>query len=171
MARRSNSLFALILVTLVCVGVGGFFTFYLGLPMYRRAVASQSWPTADGRIQTSRVETLRDNKGKTRYTSAVQFAYEVQGQNYESAYVWPSGGYSSSSQAPHQEVVDRYPPGKQVKVYYDPQKPQFGVLEPGVTSTNYVVLGVGGIFFLVGLVMTAATAFRFLFIARAIAAS
>lgn len=168
MARRSNSLVGLIIVTLVCAGVGSFFTFYLGLPMYRRALASTSWPTTDGRIQTSRVETSRDNKGKTRYTSAVQFAYEVQGQNYESAYVWPSGGYSSSSESEHRKVVERYTPGKQVKVFYDPQKPEFGILEPGVTSTNYIVLIVGVMFFLAGLVMIAVTGFRLLTFAKSL---
>ncbi|MDX1944912.1 MAG: DUF3592 domain-containing protein [Pirellulaceae bacterium] len=152
MVRRSNSLIGQIIVTIIAVGVGGLFTFYLGLPMYFRAKASTEWPTVPGRIQVSEVKQTTE-KGKTKYSASLQFSYDVKGKNYESAYIWPSGGYSSNSKTNHRAIVERYPVGKEVKVYYDPREPSFGVLEPGLTATNYIVLIAGALFFLAGLVL------------------
>jgi hypothetical protein len=47
-----------------------------------------------------------------------------------------------------------------VKVYYDPHNPEFAILEPGITTANYVVLGVGAVFLLAGVIMAGATLLR-----------
>jgi hypothetical protein len=165
MAQRPGSFIGQCIVTLVCLIAGVIVTFFVGLPMYRKAQASQSWPTADGKIEMSRVNSSLE-KGKWKYSSSVGYTYELKGQTHTSNYVWASGGYSSSSKSPHQAVVDKYPVGKTVKVYYDPKKPEFAILEPGVTTTNYIVIGAGIVFLLAGVVMTGATLFRIVAIGR-----
>ena len=50
------------------------------------------------------------------------------------------------------EIVNRYPTGKKVKVFYNPQDLKVAVLEPGVSTSSYLFLGFGILFTLMGLI-------------------
>ncbi len=160
MARRPASLVSQAIVTAVCLAIGLGISFFFGLPMYRKAQASQTWPTTTGTIETSQVtETFQ--KGRRRYSPSVSYSYEIGGQRLTSKYIWASGGDSSTNREPHQAVVDKYQVGSPVKVFYDPQNPGFAILEPGITTTNYIVLGGGGAILLAGAIMAVATGVQF----------
>jgi len=61
------------------------------------------------------------------------------------------GQYGSSSRSHAEEIVNRYPTGRTVAVYYDPSDPGTAVLEPGVTWSSYMILGIGLSFVLISL--------------------
>ena len=138
-------------VALLALGAG---SIYWGGLLYRQAEASQSWPSIDGLIVSSQIKENHDRVNVVTYNAAVEFAYDVEGNRYTSKHA--SRGNSSEAR----EVVNRYPAGKPVKVFYDPQKPDFGVLEPGVNADNYLVLAGGLAMLLAGVVMAVATGYR-----------
>jgi len=151
MRIQKNSLLSMMVIAVVFTLLGAGLTIWLGWPKYQLAKASAAWPTTTGRIVTSRVDDARDSKGKRSYSASVNFTYNVLNHEYLSDQIWAGGGYSSSSKPAHEQVVSRYPVGSEVPVYYDPQKPQQGILVPGLTWMNYVLLGIGGVFFFTGL--------------------
>jgi hypothetical protein len=153
---RSNSNLAMVVISIGFTLFGGGLLLFWGIPNYSRAKASTEWPAVEGEVVASQVEkssSFKNNKTRTTYFAVVQFSYDIDGQHYESDAIWPGGGYQSTSLAPHQAVVDRYPPGKKMPVYYDPAIPHRGVLEPGVHFTEYMLLGISGGFLACGIGM------------------
>ncbi|MDH7578386.1 MAG: DUF3592 domain-containing protein [Bacillota bacterium] len=137
----------------VVILLAGMMLIILGARTLRQALASRSWPACQGRIISSEVKmyhpgpTLRE-EGPS-YSAEILYEYRVEGKRYTSRRVF-FGEYSSGSPGPARRVVDRYPPGKQVPVYYDPARPEVAVLEPGASWGAFAVLGVGILFSLVG---------------------
>jgi Protein of unknown function (DUF3592) len=56
--------------------------------------------------------------------------YAVDGRNYVGHRVFCSAGGSSTADATAQEIAEKYPPGADVTVFYDPKRPATAVLEP-----------------------------------------
>jgi hypothetical protein len=57
-------------------------------------------------------------------------------------------------------VVDRYPEGNTVRVFYDPADPTAAVLEPGAGLGAYIPLGAGIFMVVAGIVTGAAGLLR-----------
>lgn len=94
----------------------------------RRGVAkAASWPSTMGTVAFSMVERRSSNDGYSYYP-VVQYTYSVMGRMYESRRIMPGPEVGGSGA---QKVVNRYPAGAQVMVYYDPQNPSSAVLERG----------------------------------------
>ena len=93
----------------------------------RKMNAVKSWSTTMGTVTSSYLERRRssNNRGSTNYP-VVHYSYQVGGQAYQSNKIAPGmevGGTGAG------KVVERYPAGAQVMVFYDPQKPSDAVLE------------------------------------------
>jgi len=130
------------------------------------AKASTSWPSVDGSVISSKVErerTSRRSGGRRRtsttYGAEVRYRYSVDGNEYSSDKV-SFGDYSSSNRARAQGIVDRYPVGKTVQVYYDPNTPETAVLESGTSWSCYLPIGLGIIFTIVGALVSAGSLIR-----------
>jgi hypothetical protein len=99
--------------------------------------AAQAWPSVTGTVVASTVatETTYDTSspGNTlmRFVPQVTFEYEVGGRRYRGETLRASDRFYSSGMTPGQAqgVVNRYPAGRQVPVYYDPQDPRISMLE------------------------------------------
>ncbi|WP_162459021.1 DUF3592 domain-containing protein [Desulfosarcina ovata] len=115
---------------------------------------SGSWPTAQGTISASSVgkRTTRDSnhRTKTTYYPKVGYHYQVEGRKYSSTRIAFGVGESGGSMKWAQKIVNKYPVGKTVTVYYNPQDPPYGVLESGTTWRSIVLLLAGAVFFIVG---------------------
>jgi hypothetical protein len=100
----------------------------IALPKYLRAKRSEHWPTTEGVITSS---WLRPGYGKRQaYVAQVEFRYRVGNIEYWST--TRSFGYEHYARpSAWQPVVDKYPKGKAVRVYYEPGNPALGILEPG----------------------------------------
>jgi len=91
-----------------------------------RAEASKKWPTASGTVTASTLEQLPDNKW--RFRAAVQYGYRAGGKNYQSSRVFWGGNEGREQHMA--SVVETYPAGAKVRVYYDPNDPAEAVLDP-----------------------------------------
>jgi hypothetical protein len=114
---------------------------------------SKTWPTVGGVIVRSEIEAHDSTASSdgSKKSEAVQYSkiayqYQVGGQSHKNSRI----SFSSSSGNANQ-IVARYPKGKSVQVYYNPDKPKQAVLIPGgdgfnivpyIFSTVFVVLGI-----------------------------
>ena len=145
--RRHRLWIRFILLSFVSVGVGMLFLGGRGLALGLR---SRAWPTAQGSILSSQVDTQSSSDGTT-YAPKVTYAYEAGGGHRSGSLVHGGGPVYISSQKYAQAIVDRYPQGAKVSVHYDPRDPSLSVLEPGIHWESLLLPGVGAGFFLVGL--------------------
>ncbi|NNB85025.1 DUF3592 domain-containing protein [Corallococcus exiguus] len=99
---------------------------------------STSWPTVQGTITRSEVETVRSNKSTT-YRLKLAYTYSVDGQSHEGGkrrlYAWSTGDLE-----PVEALVTRYPVGATIPVYYRPAQPSEAVLQPGPGSAELFML-------------------------------
>jgi hypothetical protein len=115
---------------------------------------SGSWPSAQGTITSSGMSkrTTRDSNHRTRttYYPKISFHYHVDGRKYTGSRIQFSTGETGGSMKWARKVVNKYPSGKKVNVYYNPQEPNYGVLEAGITWRSIIFLLSGILFFAVG---------------------
>lgn len=149
--RKMKGRSVLVALCLVFLGTGIVIS-VLGVNTLQNAKASLSWPKARGQVVESIVKrrrsestTGRNQRTKTTYKATVFYDYSVDGTEYSSDKI-SFGDYSSSSPSHARRIVNRYPKGKTVEVYYNPAKPQVAVLEPGASWSSYMPLGLGVFF-------------------------
>lgn len=146
------------IIPLVLILAGGI-NLYSGLRTVHKAGLSLLWPTSEGTIVTSSIETRhstrRDSQGRQRnitvYHPKIVYEFSVDENLYSGSKVdfvtWRSGDDSRSNAY---GVVNRYPKGRAVKVYYAPDNPEESVLEPGPTAGNYLSFLIAYLFFIPG---------------------
>ncbi len=148
--KRISEYFIVGLISIVFLAAGlGISVF--GWIVLQNARVSAGWPTVQGQIVESTVRESTDEDG-TSYFADVRFRYVVDDQPYTADTV-NFGQYGSSDPNHAQEIVSKYEYGGSVLVYYDPEKPQTAVLQPGTTWSSFFILGFGSIFALIGLGM------------------
>ena len=125
--------------------VGGvlFCVFGFVLPMLRIQDA-RSWDEVPCTVLESRLGVHSDSEG-TSYSVEVRFAYEVDGQAYESERYKLSS--SSGPRGARERALERIPAGTETVCFVDPEEPDGAVLERGMTDE--------WIFGLVGLIFAA----------------
>jgi hypothetical protein len=131
--------------------IGGGLSFW-GWTILQDARASVSWPTAEGVVSSSEVDHSTDAEGGDSYSPEVTYQYQVDGQNLANNQI-KFGENSYSSRRKAEEIAAAYPVGKQVTVYYEPERPDNAVLEPGVSAGSYIVLGIGVLFIALALLI------------------
>lgn len=119
-----------------------------GCVLLRRAAASGAWPSVEGRVVRSRVSAMSGENGPT-YAPDVGYVYLVDGAERTAARLFVGDSLSTSDGGYARGYCERYPVGKTVSVYYDPDDPDSAVLEPGLTKRSFFVLtfGLGFVFF------------------------
>ena len=154
---QSNSwvLYFIIIVCLIFFGIG------IGMLVklakhYGKLQQSKNWLSTNGKILSSdldaQISTDDDGYQTTTYLAKVFFTYEVNGNSYESDRVNFDYGMRTSNVRKPQSVVEQYPTGSDVTVYYDPENPQQSVLEKRVNGTFTTIL-VSAVFIAIGVVL------------------
>jgi Protein of unknown function (DUF3592) len=115
---------------------------------------SEHWPTVTGKIAVAElgkhIDRDSDNTtSSTTYSADISYDYLVDDVAYVNSAVH-FGSLNSSDPSVARRLLQRYPVGKQVTVYYNPARPQQAVLEPGIQGSTWVLPGLGLIFSLVG---------------------
>jgi hypothetical protein len=137
---------------IVALGVcGSLFIFnaiFLGIIFFTRRKVAQaaSWPSTLGTVTSSRIEMRSSSEGGSTPYPVVNYAYQVLGQPYQGSKVMPGPNVGGSGA---RKVVERYPAGAQVMVYYSPEKPSEALLErstPGFIKLFWIILIVLDIF-------------------------
>ncbi len=141
---------------LIFIVVGGSVLF-VGLRGLVRAKASVDWPNTQGEIVESSVDRRRSsgsNGSSTTYHAEILYEFSVDGTTFNGSRV-AYGDYGSSNPSHARRIVNNYPEGKRVTVYYMPGNPEESLLEPGVQAKTWFVPGFGLIFFTAGSLMAA----------------
>jgi hypothetical protein len=137
--------------------IGAGLTFW-GWNILQNARASTSWPTADGVVTRSEVTHSTDADGVDSYSPEITYSYKVDNTNFiNSTIKFGENSYGNRKKA--EGIAAGYPIGKNVTVYYDPEKPDRSVLEPGVSAGSYIVIGIGIFFILITMITIPITFF------------
>lgn len=130
------------------IGIG-FVAISVGANLAFQSFRCKSWPTSQGIIRSAKMGRHRSNKGGTTYSADVSYDYSVGGSRYTGTKV--AFGTMSASASYAQNILNHYPVGGKVPVYYSPGDPQTAVLERGIHGGTWVCFGVGSAFALFGI--------------------
>ena len=111
---------------------------------------SEHWPRAIGTIVSSKVAERRDGKGSLMYSAGISYRYSVHGKELTGDTVKFGGQLELNSQTRATSVVEKYPAGATVPVFYDPDDPRRSVLEPGKNPVSWFGVAFGTVFLAVG---------------------
>ena len=154
---QSNSwvLYFIIIVCLILFGVGIGMLIKLA-QHYGKLQKSKNWLSTSGVITSSELDaqTTADDDGyeTTTYLAKVIFTYDVNGSPYECDCINFDYGMRTSNIRKQQSVLEQYPLGSQVTVYYNPENPQQSVLEKRVNGAFTTIL-VSAVFIIIGVVL------------------
>ncbi len=121
-----------------------------GIDTIIKAKKSNNWPSTKGMIISSLVTSKAKNKPPlvlapkktSAYEAKLLYEYTVKGKTYQSRRLcFGDFGMRTSSRA--KNIVSKYPNGKIVLLYYDPDNHKNAVLEPGITRESFGFLGLG----------------------------
>jgi hypothetical protein len=119
-----------------------------------RGSASEHWPSVEGKVLFSRVNTseTRDSNQQRDITFSPQFVYtyEVEGvKHFNNRRRF--GQIEGSGEDWAEDIAAHYQAGKGIRVFYYPADPDVAVLEPGNNSDGLWLPGVGLVALLFGL--------------------
>jgi hypothetical protein len=98
---------------------------------------SHSWPSTMGYVVESKIVTEDYRRGGNyKLKPMVRYKYTVQGQNYISNRI-SINDISYDDPTVPQQIIDKYPFNKQIKIYYNPSDPQDAVLEFDMNGIYY----------------------------------
>jgi hypothetical protein len=93
--------------------------------MRKKMAEVSQWPSTMGTVMMSTIDRRSSSDGYTDYP-VVQYSYQIGGQAYQSTKLAPGPEMGGTGM---EKVVERYPAGAQVMVFYNPQNPSDAVLE------------------------------------------
>ena len=108
-----------------------------------RCHRSSSWPSTDGIIVDSRIESQSEGS-----VARLAYEYEVEGVSHRGTAIEPGSPWSGAGKHSAEALTKRYPKAAKVKVYYNPAAAADAVLEPGISRRSFT-------WFLFGLVWVA----------------
>jgi hypothetical protein len=141
----------LIAMGLLFIGIG------VGLHRWEsgRAVEVAQWPTADGEVVETYVETRSSSSSSssgsrgTSYAPVVIYRYAANGQTYQNNQIWANGTQSYGWASSAQDFIGRYPVGSRMRVLYDPSNPGDSALINDGASWWYWLFVVFGVMIVV----------------------
>ncbi|BBB33437.1 hypothetical protein TTHT_1994 [Thermotomaculum hydrothermale] len=128
----------------------GVLLFVVGYIFIKQAKKVEKWPSVKGVVVESKVVSHLDSESnQTMYAPAITYRYKVDGKEYTcSDYGALNISYSFASEA--ERIVNNYPEGKEVIVYYNPENPYKAVLVKNKSFLIYIPQVLGGIFTIIG---------------------
>ena len=130
-------------LALVFAAVGGLLL-YVGIRNRNLAKASETWPTAGGKVLSADVVKRRSKDRKTgsvttHYRPQIRYSYKVTDVAYESDVI--RFGNLEGGLAQAEEFTGKYPIGATVAVRYNPDNPKQATLESVSAGGQQILLG------------------------------
>ena len=121
----------------VILAFGGVYLLVLLCRSLRMGLASKYWPSVRGIVKESSVEENWQSEGGTVYRPKIVYSYRVNDCEYESdrSFSWIRSGWRKRAA----KIVERYPQGGNVEVFFNPDDPSQAVLERGIAPSAYIV--------------------------------
>ena len=115
---------------------------YFTSDMIDEAKESETWPSVPGIVTDSTISSYvstSDGKNQTMYSAGVTTSYNVDGKQYSTSMINLAGSSSTSVRSSVQKKIEKYPKGREVSVYFDPEYPDHAVLEPGMPMLFWIL--------------------------------
>ncbi len=138
----------------ICICLGSIYFIFVSIP---KAINSKNFPVVEGRVTSGGVSASRFNgvgvEAADRvkaYSAVITYKYIVNGKSFTS-YKRRWHEAQTTFHPYHKRIANRYPRGKTINVYYNPNKPHVSVLEPGIGlgSILGIFISLGSMAFLV----------------------
>ena len=125
------NLYSAILGTVLLAGLG--ITIW-GWKILASSRKIKQWPTVEGTIEES------TEKPENDLLPHIVFSYQVEGKQYQRKFEFPEGTHPLPEF--NQAYLKKYPAGKNVSVYYNPEQPETATLE-AETQGDWMILALG----------------------------
>jgi hypothetical protein len=112
-----------------------------------KGIATKSWTKTTAIVVTSEVKRGNNSKGAPKYSPEITYYYQIGAMEYTSKKYSSTTARGQSQWA--RQIVDKYPSGAEVAVYYNPKKVNESVLATGLQSDDYWMTTLSGFFLLV----------------------
>jgi hypothetical protein len=132
---------------------GGVVMTYFGVREIYLARESMTWPSTEGTITRSQTKVRTGGGSGTYYDAHIVYQFAVDGQTRLGNEV--AFGVQGATPASIRTLLNRYPTGKTVNVYYRASAPDSSILEPGLEHGQFWALPGIGLFIV--LVMSSVT--------------
>lgn len=124
---------------------------FFGLRSEFRAWQSRDWPTVEGKVLESKVETHQrshtiSDGGKAKeplHRLRLRYQYTPPGTRYRIGTRVSFGDNGSTERHEVEVLAARYPVGAPVTVHYSPDDPKLAVLETRGGPVNHLFIGLG----------------------------
>jgi Protein of unknown function (DUF3592) len=124
----------------------GILALAFGIWQLCRETAPKRWLRVPGKILTSKIDEKLLSSGFARarkvYMPAIEYEYSHDQKSFKSSH-WRIFNYSGGTTWHANQVISRFPPGKEVPVLIDPKRPERSVLEYGMTPMSWIPIGMG----------------------------
>ncbi len=122
---------------LIIAGLVGIFGLCSGTLELFRTLQCKNWPQTEGIIQSAEM-THHSGKRHDIYGVKISYTYKVASIEYSGERV--AIGELESTEEHARSILNRYPIGKQVAVFYSTANPASAVLETGIHGQTWVTL-------------------------------
>ena len=122
-------------VILGTVLVGGVIITAWGWKVLARSRKMKSWPITKGII-----EHASPSSESNDLLPHIEFSYQVAEKTYQRTFEFPEGTHPLPEF--NQAYLDKYPVGKEVNVYFNPEQPETATLEPEAQG-DWMILALG----------------------------
>jgi len=115
------------------------------------ALKAKSWPTTEGTVTSSQVEW------NSKYVPKVIYTYTINTEEFTSNRIRLTNFAHYKKKEDAAKVSDKYPVDSKVTVYYNPNKPDEAILDPGIKGEHVFMFLIGLLIFLaplIGLIYT-----------------
>ncbi len=135
MTRATRLLWTILFTLLFFVAAVGVETYLIN--MFIKAWNAVNWPTTKGIIVKSELE--KHLSIKTSYEAFIEYTYQIGEKQYKSKDVRARGS-NAKYRSELTPLVEKFPAGKEVTVYYNPVNPSDALLEVGVDGIDQLVV-------------------------------
>lgn len=149
-----DKIFSLLIFLLVLLGFAAA-GILKGRDLYEQSQYAKDWPKTLGKITHSEVVSSQVKTGtgsnrrtETFYKADIRYTYTIKGKEYTGNRVFFGDDMSSANSSDAHDLVQKYPVGKKLMVYYESFTPTLTVLEPGTNGRAFLFMA-GGAFFLI----------------------
>lgn len=110
---------------------------FLSNPMMKKYKEVKDWPSAQGIVSSSELDCWEEQKKvddkhitKTKCEAIIMYQFIVDGKSLVNSNIRPNSGIKTTyDRNTAQKIVDKYPVGAKVEVFYNPEDKSNAVLE------------------------------------------
>ena len=140
---------------IVLFGIAGAVMIFKYFQEQKEADESQGWSSTIGKITKSSIHREASfESSNTLYYSDVKYVYDFLGTEYTGNRIAFGGSTGYSNRKKSEETLAKYPVGREIPVFYDPNNPKDSVLVRNLGMGGKVFLFVGILFVLISICVT-----------------